>query len=102
MKFLVLVSVAVLSLPLLAHPAQSASREEVKAIQLTLKQQGYSPGPIDGILGSKTTKALREFQKDKKLPVTGKIDEATTKLLQAATGAPSAPTNLRVVQIKAE
>ncbi len=99
--FFVLFSAAVLSLPLLAHPAQSASREEVKAIQVTLKQQGYSPGPIDGILGSRTAKALREFQKHKKLPVTGKIDQATAEQLQAAIG-PSAPTNLRAVEIKAE
>ncbi len=101
MKFCGLFLALMLSSPLLADPVHSRSQEEVKAIQNTLKRQGFSPGPVDGVFGPKTIKALKQFQKNQKLRVTGRIDAETAKHLQAA-GPPSAPTNLRVVEIKAE
>lgn len=49
----------------------------VKAAQEALKAQGHDPGPIDGILGPRTEAALREYQQDKGLPITGRPDRTT-------------------------
>jgi len=101
MKFYALFLVLALSSPLIADPVQPRTREAIKLIQETLRQKGYAPGPVDGVFGPRSIKALKQFQKDKKLRVTGKIDVETARQLQAA-GPPSAPTNLRVVEIKVE
>jgi peptidoglycan hydrolase-like protein with peptidoglycan-binding domain len=53
----------------------------VRDVQVKLKNYGYNPGTVDGIFGSKTKKALMEFQKNNKLSVTGEIDESTLKTL---------------------
>ena len=52
-----------------------AISKDVKQIQTLLALLKFNPGPIDGILGNKTTKAIRAFQLDIGVPVTGKIDE---------------------------
>jgi 5-methylcytosine-specific restriction endonuclease McrA len=49
--------------------------KDVKQIQTLLALLKYNPGPIDGILGKKTTKAISTFQLDIGVPVTGKIDK---------------------------
>jgi hypothetical protein len=49
--------------------------------QKQLQERGYDPGPIDGVMGSKTTAAIKQFQKDQKLPVTGTLDEETQERL---------------------
>lgn len=51
-------------------------------LQAALLIKGYNPGPIDGINGTKTQAALKQFQKDNKLAVDGIAGEKTwTKLL---------------------
>jgi hypothetical protein len=47
---------------------------DVSQIQTLLTLLKFDPGPIDGILGKQTTKAIRAFQLDIGVPVTGKID----------------------------
>lgn len=50
--------------------------------QKQLKKLGYKVvGKIDGIWGKNTKKAVRQFQKDNGLPVTGKLDGQTIKKL---------------------
>ena len=49
----------------------------VYQVQKKLKELGYDPGSPDGIWGKKTTSAIRRFQLDNGLPVTGKLDEQT-------------------------
>jgi hypothetical protein len=44
-------------------------RETVSSIQRALLKAGFHPGPIDGILGKLTFKALRSYQEDKGLGV---------------------------------
>ena len=51
--------------------------------QTSLAQWGYNPGPIDGIMGKKTSMALWEFQKDADLTASGLLDEPTNELLNA-------------------
>ena len=53
----------------------------VGAIQTLLAELGYAPGPADGVMGQRTRAAVREFQQDKGLEVTG---EATDELRVAA------------------
>jgi peptidoglycan hydrolase-like protein with peptidoglycan-binding domain len=48
-----------------------------KEVQQALSESGYNPGPIDGIMGDKTKKALSEYQKDNGLEVTGAINDNT-------------------------
>ena len=45
------------------------------------RKQGYNPGPVDGVWGKKTESALKKFQQDNGLSVTGKLDEKTQKKL---------------------
>ena len=49
------------------------SRDQIREVQRELLRQGYYSGPVDGIFGPKIERALREFQKDQQLPVTGQI-----------------------------
>ncbi len=40
----------------------------VRDVQRALKNKGYNPGPVDGVMGVQTQAALRQYQKDKELP----------------------------------
>jgi len=50
---------------------QRLSRTQVKEIQELLAAQGFDPGPIDGVMGSQTRQAIKEFQRTAKLPADG-------------------------------
>ena len=54
---------------------------DVRQVQESLKNQGQDPGLIDGIMGSKTRQAIRQFQKTSGLEQTGTLDEATLQRL---------------------
>jgi peptidoglycan hydrolase-like protein with peptidoglycan-binding domain len=51
-------------------------------MQKRLTELGYKPGPVDGKPGPRTTNALKKFQHDHKLAVTGTLDEETIRALQ--------------------
>ena len=51
--------------------------KEIINIQVKLKGQGYFSKKIDGNFTAETTKAVKNFQKDKKLPANGIVDEKT-------------------------
>ena len=74
---------------------QQLSKDKVKQIQEALKEKGNDPGQIDGIMGPKTQQALRQFQKQENLQVTGRVDEKTASALgvdlQASAAGASAP-----------
>lgn len=55
--------------------------EEIGLAQELLEAHGYQPGPIDGVYGTQTAQALREYQKDRNLRVTGTLGESTRKSL---------------------
>ena len=50
-------------------------------VQELLKDAGFNPGPVDGILGPRTKGALRRYQASQGLPATGALDEATRQAL---------------------
>jgi lipoprotein-anchoring transpeptidase ErfK/SrfK len=55
--------------------------------QLALTRLGYSPGSLDGVVGSQTRAALRTFQRENALPATGQADGATRAKLRFASPA---------------
>ena len=52
------------------------------AVQQELAGLGYYHGPVDGVIGPETDRAIRWFQSMNKIPVTGRIDNATLRALQ--------------------
>jgi hypothetical protein len=42
-------------------PQQHDAKAEIRQIQERLQQAGFDPGPLDGILGSRTLKALHRY-----------------------------------------
>jgi len=57
---------------------------DIRAAQLYLTLKGFSPGGIDGKLGSNTADALRAFQASVGLPQTGQPDSQTMAALTPA------------------
>jgi peptidoglycan hydrolase-like protein with peptidoglycan-binding domain len=57
------------------------SHKDMRAVQEALKTKGYDPGPIDGVLGRKTSSALKAFQKAENLPATGQLTSETRSKL---------------------
>lgn len=57
---------------------------DIARLQRVLARLGYSVGAVDGMIGANTTAAIRAFQFDRKLGVTGRIDQATIDALNAA------------------
>jgi Putative peptidoglycan binding domain len=51
------------------------------SVQFKLARQGYYHGQVDGILGSGSLQAIRRFQSDHGLAVTGRIDPKLLKAL---------------------
>ena len=51
-------------------------------IQQRLSDLGYQPGPSDGKIGKRTTEALKKFQQDNNLQMTGKSDNETVSKLR--------------------
>jgi len=49
--------------------------------QKALKVRGYNPGKPDGLWGKSTERAVKYFQVDNELPVTGKLDNQTKNKL---------------------
>jgi peptidoglycan hydrolase-like protein with peptidoglycan-binding domain len=42
--------------------SRALSKQETRSLQSQLKAAGFDPGPLDGVLGAKTTSALRRLQ----------------------------------------
>ncbi|MDD4980481.1 MAG: peptidoglycan-binding protein [Candidatus Omnitrophica bacterium] len=49
----------------------------VEEIQRILKNAHFDPGPADGVMGSRTRKAIREFQEEKGFWPNGRVDSKT-------------------------
>lgn len=64
------------------YRAANLSKADIRDIQSALNEAGYTPGPVDGVVGPLTRAGVREFQKARRLPVTGKIDGQTLRRLK--------------------
>lgn len=58
----------------------------ISGAQGRLRNLGYPVGPVDGIMGPQTQMAIRFFQADELLTVTGKLDQPTRDRLQEVHG----------------
>jgi Putative peptidoglycan binding domain len=56
-------------------------REQMKLTQMTLRSLGYSPGAIDGMMGTRTSSALRAYQVRQGLRITGRLNPETRAAL---------------------
>ena len=65
---------------------RGASEAEDKAVvrqaQQMLADLGYEPGPVDGVLGSKTRKAVRDYQEKSGLAADGRVTSALLRRLE--------------------
>lgn len=68
--------------PTPAAPARPPFDERVLRAQVALARHAISAGPFDGLLGSQTRTALRTFQQQQGLPVSGGLDDATLARLE--------------------
>ncbi len=66
--------------------ARRAAGEDVKELQVRLRQLGYVVGPIDGKYGRKTEAGVRAFQKGHGIRVDGVAGASTISLLKKLTG----------------
>lgn len=64
----------------IAHPADEAAPPAprfVREAQQALRELGYRPGPVDGVVGPRTKEALARYQRSEKIQVTGRLDSET-------------------------
>jgi peptidoglycan hydrolase-like protein with peptidoglycan-binding domain len=66
-----------------ADEAPGAASAGVRFAQRELLTHGYYDGPLDGVAGPATRRALERFQRDQALPVTAAADAATLRRLGA-------------------
>lgn len=62
--------------------------EFTKWLQRRLTSHGFPPGPVDGLPGPLTTKALQAFQRAAGLPASGMADASTVAALRASSSGP--------------
>ncbi|MBU4305117.1 MAG: peptidoglycan-binding protein [Candidatus Omnitrophica bacterium] len=69
-----------------AAAATSRSKYPAGDIQKALSNAGFSVGPIDGKIGPKTKKAIKDFQKQNNLTVDGIVGDKTWEKLKPYLG----------------
>jgi hypothetical protein len=57
-------------------------KEEAIKLQTNLKKLGYYEGNIDGVTGKMTKEAIKSFQRDNGLDVTGIADYSTVQVIK--------------------
>ncbi len=61
---------------------QQMQRTNIRLVQMTLTEEGFYRGAVDGILGPETQDAIRQYQSTHKLRVNGGLDEVTLRALK--------------------
>lgn len=64
------------------------SDPRVRAIQRVLAELGYLSGPVDGVMGSDTRRAIRDFEADRGIDATGTVSDVLIRALEQFTGRP--------------
>jgi peptidoglycan hydrolase-like protein with peptidoglycan-binding domain len=60
------------------------SKDDIKEAQEGLTKAGLYKGKASGVMNADTRKALREYQKQNKLPVTGRLSDSVLVKLKSA------------------
>ena len=92
LALLFMLNIAVISLAQYAQAVtyrQGSTGEQVRIIQTKLKNWGYYDGTVDGIFGSKTTEAVKYFQRKNGLTADGIVGPATLRALGMSTDSSS-------------
>lgn len=63
------------------NPVDDTDDGGITGLQMRLANLGYSVGRIDGKLGPRTRAAIRAFQREMRLKITGRFDDATKSKL---------------------
>ena len=63
-------------------PREGRPVESVFEAQLALARMGFSPGSLDGVIGSRTRNALRVFQQREQMRASGELNAATRERLR--------------------
>jgi len=58
-----------------------SGESNIKSLQEALKNQGFNPGPIDGVMGPQTRQALQSFQRSKNITASGELNAETAQQL---------------------
>ena len=67
-----------------------AGMDNVRGVQQALKDKGHDPGPVDGVMGTRTKDAIKSFQTASNLQPTGNLNAETAEKLGVQTsGSPS-------------
>lgn len=88
--------------PIVDDPrVQSTPNPTVRSIQLSLAALGYDPGPADGFIGPRTTRAIEAFQRVTGIEPDGIVSTTLEAILSAILeeskkSAPSSPKTLEV------
>ncbi len=64
----------------------TSSPANVQQLQTQLKRMGFDPGTVDGVMGSRTKSAIKEFQKANGLTADGIVGPQTATVLSAMGG----------------
>ncbi len=59
------------------------SGDDLISIQNALRSRGYDPGPVDGIMGPRTREAIRRFQGDQGVQITGEPSAQLRDMLRS-------------------
>lgn len=60
------------------------NNEQIRSAQIMLKGLGYEPKRDDGYFNEETVQAVKQFQRESSLAVTGKLDKTTATALEKA------------------
>lgn len=72
--------------PIWATSSRSANNAATARVQAGLAELGYNPGPVDGVNGSRTTNAIRAYQRDNGLLVDGRASRELAEHIDGALG----------------
>ncbi|MCK0196373.1 peptidoglycan-binding protein [Ancylobacter sp. 6x-1] len=67
-------------------PADVAVSPRVMEVQKALAKLGYGPLKIDGRTGGMTEEAIKRFERDRRLPITGQVNDPLVRELNAVSG----------------
>jgi LysM repeat protein len=81
MRRLAVALLASLALVGAVAPAANGASPQTAALQVALRAHGLSPGPVDGVHGPQTRRALLSFQRKRGLVCDGKLDRKTRRAL---------------------
>jgi peptidoglycan hydrolase-like protein with peptidoglycan-binding domain len=91
------------SATLLAHlqlgTSPGMTQDEIVRLKAALSARGYDPGPHDGVVGPRLRDAIRTYQADAGVPVTGEPSASLVAQLEAGTSVDLTPAE--VLRLKA-